>query len=287
MTKEANLRPTRSLTVFYLCYNQWDIIASSLLNLASALSRDIIYSVKVVICDDCSDRDNSNDLLLRLDCYSDLIIDIYRNSVNLGPGPSRNYLLSICSTTHFCFVDGDDEISPAAIHEFFQVTGDFEIYQFPLLIGGKHFSTDASRVQRLHLSFLYPWAASAKASRKLIFSSCSRIVSLSFARKHSYQYTQCRRFEDILPYAICFVYARSIKFCLEPLVFVNFSLASGSRNVRLYYYRYLFDSLRSLWGFGFPSSVFAFLSELTLLSAASVTISYLRSFFFKYWRSRA
>ena len=280
------MRPTRSLTVFYLCYNQWDIIASSLLNLASALSRDIIYSVKVVICDDCSDRDNSNDLLLSLDRYSDLHVEIHRNNVNLGPGPSRNYLLSICSTTHFCFVDGDDVISPAAIYEFFKVTPDFEIYQFPLLIGGKHFSTVASRVQRLHLSCLYPWAASAKAYHKIIFSSCSRIISLSFASKHSYQYSQCRRFEDILPYAICFVYARSIKFCLQPLVFVNFSLASGSRYVRLYYYRYLFGSLRSLWGFGFPSSAYVFLSELTLLSTASVTISYLRSFLFKYWRAR-
>ena len=279
MIKETHLFPRRSLTVFYLCFNQWDLIANSLLNLASVLSTDYKSSVKVVICDDYSDHDYSENLLLRLDRYSELRVQIYRNNVNLGPGPSRNFLLSICSSTHFCFVDGDDEISAAAIHEFFQAPSGFEIYQFPVLIGSRFLSSAASSPRPLNLHWLHPRAAPSTGSQKMLFTSWSRIVSSDFARKYSYRYSDSRRYEDILPYAICSIYAHSIKFCHEPLIRASMSLASGSRSVKSEFYRYLLQSLRSLWGFGFPPASFVFLIKLTMQSVRSVLISYLRSFY--------
>ena len=281
MKKVHNLLPTRSLTVFYLCYNQWDRIADSLLNLASLLSPDIISSVKVHICDDFSDHDGSGELFHCLQRFPSLSIEIHRNSENLGPGPSRNYLLGLCTTTHFCFVDGDDLISPAAIHEFFEAIDICDIYQYPILIGGNMHSSSAFPLQRFYWRLMYPWAASTKAASKMQFSSCSRIISTCFAHDHSYHYSSSRRFEDILPYAISFVYARSVIFCREPLVCAAFSLDSGSRNVKLFYFGYLSQALCSLWKFGFPPTAFLFLLQLTLRSAVSVAVSYLRSFFFR------
>ncbi|MBD2422491.1 glycosyltransferase family 2 protein [Cyanobium sp. FACHB-13342] len=279
MTAENNSKPVRNLTVFYLCYNQWDIITESLLNLASGLSSDIISSVRVFICDDCSSRDKSKDLLFSLNCYPKLEVRIYRNSNNLGPGPSRNYLLSICNSSHFCFVDGDDAISAPAIHEFFNAPADFEIYQFPIILGSRFISTAVSTPNSSYLHWLYPRWGLCTGRQKLLFTSCSRIISSSFARKYSYCYGTSRRYEDILPYAICSIYAGSIRICLEPLIRARVSLTSGSRSVKLAFYRYLLESLRSLWTFDFPSTSFIFLTSLTLQSVRSVSFSYLRSLF--------
>ena len=285
MTIEHNPPPVRSLTVFYLCFNQWANIADSLLNLATLLSPEIISSIKVFICDDFSDHDGSGELLHCLQRFPSLSIEIHRNSENLGPGPSRNYLLGLCTTTHFCFVDGDDSISPTAIYEFFKLTCLSDVYQYPILIGGNMHSSSAFPLQRYYWRLMYPWAASTKAARKMPFSSCSRIISTYFARDNSYHYSSSRKFEDILPYAISFVYARSIIFCREPLVKATFSLNSGSRYVKLFYFGYLFQSFCSLWNFGFPPFAILFLIELSLRSVVSVTVLYLRSFTVRQWNS--
>jgi glycosyltransferase involved in cell wall biosynthesis len=285
MPAQYDLRQSRSLSILYLCYNQWEILSNSLLDLASGLSSIAVRSVKVIVCDDFSDHDGSASLLHCLQHFPSLSIEIHRNSENLGPGPSRNYLLGFCTTTHFCFVDGDDAISPEAIHEFLQAPGVSDIYQFPVFIGGSMYSCSALPSQRYYWRLVYPWAASAKAAKKMMFTSCSRIISAHFARDHSYCYGLSRRYEDVLPYAICFVYARSITFCREPLVYASYSLASGSRYVKLFYFGYLFQSLCSLWQFGFPPIAVPFLAELTLLSAVSVAVSYLRSFTARQWNA--
>ena len=90
------------VSVIIPCYNSSDCLLQSV---ESVLSQSYCF-LEVIIVDDCS-SDDSYDIALSLS-LSDKRVQVFRNSENLGPGPTRNFGLSVAKGRYIAFCDSDD-----------------------------------------------------------------------------------------------------------------------------------------------------------------------------------
>jgi glycosyltransferase involved in cell wall biosynthesis len=79
-------------------------------NIVAIIDQINIAHYEIIVVDDCSDSIISFDGSKRNDLH------IIRNSVNNGPGFSRNIGINKASGEYICFVDDDDTIKPNTFH---------------------------------------------------------------------------------------------------------------------------------------------------------------------------
>jgi len=268
----------KNLSVLVLCFNQWDLIDDLVNTFLVETNPEYLPLIEFLICDDCSLYDRRMEFVTKYSLKPFRRFCVFRNFENLGPGQSRNRLLSIQNSSHFCFVDGDDHINSLAINEFFECVSFCDIYQFPFLISGKIFKPRFSFRNAFNSISLYfsPHTYSRRNVQYFLFPSCSRIISSEFSSSYNYRYSKVRLFEDILPYAIATLKCSTFELMRNPIVFVEFSLESRSRCISRKHYIFLFQSLRDLWRNAFEPANLLFVLNISICSIVSVIISHLR-----------
>lgn len=83
-----------------------------------SLINQTMKEIEVVVVDDCSTDDSIKKV--KSIARRDSRIHIISNSINLGPGESRNIGLSLVSTPYVAFLDSDDFVAPDFYEKLYQ-----------------------------------------------------------------------------------------------------------------------------------------------------------------------
>ena len=308
----------KNLALLILCHNQWDDVANFLDYFVINLPKCYLSRVECLICDDYSSE--CSNLSMRYASFFQRGFKIYRNLINLGPGPSRNLLLSQHSSDYCCFLDGDDSINVLALQEFFQTSYIADIYQHPVIINSIYYKPRVNNFPLIQFSFglifslpylfrrnnivsfmqcdrfliiffllifaQYSYYDADKIaslpffsrSNLLLFPQWSRIYSSNFLTSHHIKNSSLRLYEDLLPYLTTLFNFSSICIMTTPLVNVNFSMKSRSRNVKFSAILKIYHSLNEVWSLLFSRRTFVFLLIISISSIFSVLCSISRNY---------
>lgn len=103
------------VSVIIPCYN-----VSSFVDKLSWIFEQTYPEIEIVLVDDCSSDDTWQKLQAFKQQYSDQRIIVARNETNLGPGPTRNYGLTLSTGKYVCFWDADDQVEPLFVEKMLQ-----------------------------------------------------------------------------------------------------------------------------------------------------------------------
>ena len=117
----------RVLSVFVASYNLENYIKECI---DSIINQDY-KNIRIIVVDDGS-QDKTVDILKKYEENGD--IELYTKE-NGGTGSVRNFMLSICNTDFFTFVDGDDKISKDCFSSNMSLFDDnnIDVVQYPIL----------------------------------------------------------------------------------------------------------------------------------------------------------
>ncbi|MBO5836934.1 MAG: glycosyltransferase family 2 protein [Oscillospiraceae bacterium] len=105
------------VSVIIPCYNAEGYIEKCLSALAAQTFRDF----EVIVVDDCS-TDNTKEVIWKYQKNAEIQIALLENTVNAGPGVSRNKGIQYAKSEYVCFCDSDDWYDPDYLEKMVQAS---------------------------------------------------------------------------------------------------------------------------------------------------------------------
>lgn len=183
------------ISIVIPCYNSFSLMNECL----NSLEKQTFKNFEVIIIDDCS-TDDTYEQLNNYRKNSKLNVKLFRNSKNIGPGPSRNFGIKVAMGKYITFLDSDDYLATDCLQRIIYLINK---YQCDCVIFDYFIKQNNHVIKRSTISKNI--SGIIDKSDALVYSSgstCGKVYTTNLLIKYDITFTNHKRNED-MPFTKC------------------------------------------------------------------------------------